>query len=174
MDLAAIVDLLGRPIDDRAARDCFVRLNQGVEPSAHVDGNAIVGESRAYFFPVNGVVVHSVDYSGAGQRIGLVTLIGSAREIYLDGRKHAFGAFRGPLPLGLKWGQSRAGVLRQLGRPSASNDGTSLTDRPKSAIHETRDADEFHQGSVVVRLIYTDADRLDEIDLQQTIGPARP
>jgi len=173
VDLAAIVDLLGKRIDGRATRDSFVLLNQGVEPAVHVDGNAFVGESRAYFFPANGMIFHSVDYSGAGQRIGLVTLIGSAREVYLGGREYAFEIFRGPLPLRLKWGQSRADVLRRLGYPAASNEGISLSDRPKSAIHETRDADEFQQGSVIVRLIYTDSGRLEEIDLQQTIAPAR-
>jgi hypothetical protein len=173
VDLAAIVDLLGKRIDERATRDSFVLLNQGMEPAAHVDGNAFVGESRAYFFPANGMIVHSVDYSGAGQRIGLVTLIGSAREVYLGGREYALEVFRGRLPLRLKWGQSRADVLRRLGCPAASNEGISLSDRPKSAIHETRDADEFQQGSVIVRLIYTESGCLEEIDLQQTISPAR-
>ena len=173
-DLAAIIDLLGKRIDERAARDSLVLLNQGVKPVAHIDGNAFVGESRSYFFPANGIIVHSADYSGAGQRIGLVTLIGSAREVYLDGREYAFEIFRGSLPLRLKWGQSRADVLRRLGCPAASNEGISLSDRPKSAIHETRDADEFQQGRVIVRLIYTDSGRLEEIDLQQTSRPVRP
>src|SRR5687767_751423 len=75
VDLAAILDLLGKRIDERAARASLVLLNQGVKPVAHINGNAFVGESRSYFFPANGIIVHSADYSGAGQRIGLVTLI---------------------------------------------------------------------------------------------------
>ena len=49
--------------------------------------------------------------------------------------------------------------------------------RPKADIQETRDADEFQQAGLVVRLIYSDPREgpgyLEEIDLQWTIGPGQ-
>ena len=150
-------------------------MNQGVEPDAHVTGGAAFGESRTYFFPAGGVIVDAADYSGTGQRIGQVTLVGKARTVYLDGRQYAVETFRGTLPLALRWGQSRSDILGRLGRPLMSNDGVSISDRPKTPIHETRDADEFQQGGLIVRLIYSDDSEnpgcLEEIELQRTIGP---
>jgi hypothetical protein len=106
-----------------------------------------------------------------------VTLVGKARKVYLDGREYAVETFRGALPLSLKWGQSRADILRRLGCPAMSNDGISISDRPKTPIQETRDADEFQQAGVIVRLIYSDPcegpSYLEEIDLQRTIGPGQ-
>jgi hypothetical protein len=167
---AALMELLGKNIDDRSVRDFFVLLNQGTAPVAHVSGDAHVGESHTYFFPANGVIVCSTNYSGRVQRIGLVTLVGRARRVYLDGREYALAAFRGPLPFSLKWEQARADILERLGGPVMSNEGINLSDRPKTPMHETRDADEFMQGRVIVRLIYTDSGCLEEIDLQGTSG----
>jgi len=97
--------------------------------------------------------------------------------VYLDGREYAVETFRGALPLSLKWGQSRTDILRRSGCPAMSNDGISISDRPKTPIQETRDADEFQQAGVIVRLIYSDPCEgpgyLEEIDLQRTIGPGQ-
>ncbi len=177
-DLAALVRLLGKRLDDASVRDLLLDLNGGAEPEAHVAGNAAIGESRTYLFPAAGIIVRTTDYSGAGHRIGQVTLIGKARRVYLDGREYTVGSFRGPLPLSLKWGDLRTDILRRLGCPVMSNDGISLSDRPKSPIHETRDADEYLQGNAIARLIYSDPHEgpsyLEEIDLQRTINTTRP
>jgi hypothetical protein len=175
---AALMTLLSKRIDEPSVRDSFLRLNQGAEPYPHVAGNASVGESRTYFFPSAGVIVCATDFSGAGQRVGIVTLVGKSRKVYLDGREYAVEAFRGSLPLSLKWGELRADILKRLGSPLMSNDGISLSDRPKSPMHESRDADEFQQGNVIIRLIYADpldgASFLEEIDLQRIIASKRP
>jgi hypothetical protein len=177
-DSAALVGLLGKRLDDTGVRDLFLDLNGGAEPVAHIAGNASIGESRTYLLPVAGVIVRTTDYSGAGQRIGQVTLIGKARRVYLDGREYALEAFRGSLPLSLRWGKLRTEIRRQLGCPAGSNDGISISDRPKAPIHETRDADEYMQGSAIIRLIYSDSYEgpgyLEEIDVQRTIDPTRP
>lgn len=177
LDLTALIGLLGKRLDDPNVHDSFVRMNLGAEPVAHVVGDAAIGESRTYFFPAAGVIVCETDYSGAGQRIGQVTLVGKAKKVYLDGREYTVETFRGALPLSLKWGQSRADILRRLGCPAMSNDGISISDRPKTPIQETRDADEFQQAGVIVRLIYSDPcegpSYLEEIDLQRTIGPGQ-
>jgi len=177
LDPAALIGLLGKRLDDPDAHDSFVRMNLGAEPVAHVVGDASIGESRTYFFPAAGVIACETDYSGAGQRIGQVTLVGKAKRVYLDGREYAVETFRGALPLSLKWGQSRTDILRRLGCPAMSNDGISISDRPKTPIQETRDADEFQQAGVIVRLIYSDPCEgpgyLEEIDLQRTIGPGQ-
>jgi competence protein ComEC len=174
-DLAALAGLLGKHLDDAGVGQSFMSMNQGAKPEAHVTGSAAIGESRAYFFPAAGVIVCAADYSGTGQRIGQVTLVGRPKRVYLDGQEYAVEMFRGTLPLSLKWGQSRADILRRLGSPAMSNDGVSISDRPKTPIHETRDADEFQQAGVIVRLIYSNGNRdpgcLEEIDLQRTIGP---
>ncbi len=79
--------------------------------------------------------------------------------------------------MSLKWEQSRADILRRLGCPAMSNDGISISDRPKTPMHETRDADEFQQAGVIVRLIYSDSHEgtsyLQEVDLQRTIRPGQ-
>jgi competence protein ComEC len=174
-EVAALAGLLGRRLDDAGMGDSFARLNRGVEPVAHVARGAAIGESRAYFFASAGVIVNAADYSGTGQRVRQVTLVGKPKTVYLDGREYAVEAFRGGLPLSLRWGQSRADILNRLGRPALSNEGISISDRPKSPIHETRDADEFEQAGVIVRLIYSDAREstgcLEQIDLQRTGGP---
>jgi len=176
-DSAALVGLLGKRLGDAGVRDLFSDLNGGAEPEPHIAGNANIGESRTYLFPVVGVIVRTTDYSGAGQRIAQVTLIGKARRVYLDGREYAVETFRGPLPLSVRWGQLLAEIRRQLGCPALSNDGISISDRPKTPIQETRDADEFLQAGVIVRLIYSDLYKgpscLVEIDLQRTIGPGQ-
>ena len=178
LDSAALVGLLGKRLDDAGVRDLLLHLNRGAEPEAHVAGDDNIGESRTYLFPVAGVIVWTADYSGTGQRVGQVTLIGKARRVYLDGREYAVETFRGPLPLSVRWGQLRTEILRQLGCPAVSNDGISISDRPKAPIHETRDADEYLQGNAIIRLIYSDPYQgpgyLEEIDLQRTIGPTRP
>ena len=177
LDSAALIRLLGKRLDDPDLYDSFVRMNLGSAPVAHVAGDAFIGESRTYFFPAVGVIVWAADYSGTGQRIGQVTLVGRAKRVYLDGREYAVETFRGALPLSLKWGQLREDIHRRLGRPAMSNDGISISDRPKTPIHETRDADEFQQSGVIVRLIYSDPcegrSYLEEIDLQRTIGPGQ-
>jgi hypothetical protein len=177
LDLAGLIGLLGKRLDDPDVHDSFVRMNLGAEPVAHVVGDASIGESRTYFFPGAGVIVCAADYSGAGQRIGQLTLVGKARRVYLDGQEYAVETFRGALPLSLRWGQSRADILRRLGCPAMSNEGISISDRPKTPIQETRDADEFLQAGVIVRLIYSDLYKspscLVEIDLQRTIGPGQ-
>jgi len=169
--------LLGKRLDDPKVHDLFVRMNLGAEPVVQVFGDASIGEFRTYFFPAAGVIVFETDYSGAGRRIGQVTLVGKARKVYLDGRECAVETFRGALPSSLKWGESRADILRRVGRPAMSNDGISISDRPKTPIQETRDADEFHQAGAIVRLIYSDPregySHLEEIDLQRTIGPGQ-
>jgi hypothetical protein len=168
------MELLGKRLDDPGVHDSLVRMNLGADPVAHVLGNASIGESRTYFFPAAGVTVSTADYSGKGQRIGLVTLVGRSRRVYLDGREYSVETFRGALPLSLKWGQSRTDILRRLGHPAMSNEGISISDRPKTPIQDTRDADEFPQAGVIVRLIYSDLYEgpscLMEIDLQRTIG----
>ena len=178
LDSAALVGLLGKRLDDAGVPDFFSDLNGGAEPEAHIAGNANIGESHTYLFPLVGVIVRATDYSGAGQRIAQVTLIGKARRVYLDRREYAVETFRGPLPLSVRWGQLRAEIRRQLGCPALSNDGISVSDRPKAPIHETRDADEYLQGKVIIRLIYSDSYEgpgcLEEIDLQRTIDPTRP
>jgi hypothetical protein len=177
-DSAALIPLLAKRLDEPVVRDLFLRLNQGAEPDAHVAGNAFVGESCTYFFPSAGVIVCATDFSGAGQRIGIVTLVGKTRKVVRGGREYAVRAFRGSLPLSLKWGELRADILKRLGRPIMSNEGISLSDRPKSPIHESRDADEFQDGNVIIRLVYTDPlegpSFLEEIDLQRIIGSKRP
>ncbi len=97
----------------------------------------------------------ATDFSGAGQRIAIVTLVGKTRRVILDGREYVVQAFRGSLPRSLKWGESRADIHKRLGPPTMSNEGISLSDRPKSPIQEARDADEFQDGEVIMRLIYT-------------------
>lgn len=177
VELAALVRLLGKRLDDAGVRELLLDLNGGAEPEAHVAGNANIGESHTYLFPVAGVIVCTTDYSGAGQRIGQVTLIGKARRVHLDGREFTLETFRGPLPLSLKWGDLRTDILRRLGCPAVSNDGISISDRPKAPIHETRDADEYLQENAIIRLIYSDPyegpGSLEEIDLQRTIDPTR-
>lgn len=177
-DTAALVGLLGKRLGDAGVRDLFSDLNGGAEPEPHIAGNANIGESRTYLLPVAGVIVRTTDYSGAGQRIGQITLIGKARRVYLDGREYALETFRGPLPLSVRWGQLRTEIRRQLGCPALSNDGISISDRPKAPIHETRDADEYLSGNAIIRLIYSDSYEgpgcLEEIDLQRTIDPTRP
>lgn len=176
-DLAVLIGLLGKRLDDPGVRASFLRMNLGAEPVAHVAGNASIGESRRHFFPAAGVIVCATDYSGAGQRIGQVTLVGRARRVFLDGQEYAVDTYRGALPLALKWGQSRTDILGRLGHPTMSNDGVSISDRPKTPIHETRDADEFQQAGVIVRLIYSDPPEgpgcLEEIDLQRTVIPGQ-
>ncbi|HYK91464.1 MAG TPA: hypothetical protein VE398_22025 [Acidobacteriota bacterium] len=173
-----LIPLLAKSLEEPVVRGLFLRLNQGQEPDAHVSGNALVGESRMYFFPSAGVIVCATDFSGEGQRIGNVTLVGKTRKVVLDGREYAVQAFRGSLPLALKWGESRADIHKRLGRPTMSNEGIGLSDRPKSPIQETRDADEFQEGDLIIRLIYTDplegASFLEEIHLQRiTVGNGR-
>jgi hypothetical protein len=172
LDLTALIGLLGKRLDDPNVHDSLVRMNLSAEPVAHVVGDASIGESRTYFFPAAGVVVRAADYSGAGQRIGQVTLVGRARRVHRDGQEYAVETFRGALPLSVKWGQSRVEILRRLGCPAMSNEGISISDRPKTPIQETRDADEFQQAGVIVRLIYSDPcegpSYLVEIDLQRT------
>ncbi len=168
---ADLIPMLGKRLDEPVVRSLFLRLNHGEEPDVHVAGNALVGESRTYFFPSAGVIVCAADFSGAGQRIGIVTLVGKTRGVFLDGRNYALQAFRGSLPQSLKWGESRSAIHKRLGSPTMSNEGISLSDRPKSPIQETRDADEFQDGDVIMRLVYTDSvegsDLLEEIDLQR-------
>ncbi len=175
--MAALIGLLGKRLDDPNVHDSFVRMNLGTEPVAHVAGDASLGESRTFFFAAAGVIVYATDYSGAGPQIGQVTLVGRARSVYLDGREYAVRTFRGALPLSLRWGQLRADILRLLGCPAMSNDGISISNRPKSPIQETRDADEFQQAGVIVRLIYSDSyagpSSLEEIDIQRTISPGQ-
>ena len=175
---ADLIQLLAKHLDEPAVRGLFLRLNQGEEPDAHVAGNAFVGESRTYFFPSAGVIVCATDFSGGGQRIGVVTLVGKPRKVVLDGQEYAVQAFRGSLPLSLRWGELRADIHKRLGRPAMSNEGISLSDRPKSPIQETRDADEFQDGDVIIRLIYADpiegGNFLEEIDLQRSMVRKQP
>jgi hypothetical protein len=155
----------------------ILRLNRGAEPVVRTEGDALIGESRICFLTVAGVILHSSDHSGAGQRIGQVTLAGRARKVYEQGREWAVAAFRGSLPLSLNWGQTRGEILRRLGPPTLSNEGISISDRPKTPIREIRDADEYQQGNVIIRLIYADTldgpGGLEEIDLQRTAGLGR-
>ena len=177
-DSAALAKLLARRLDEPSVHDAFLRLNQGAEPDAHVAGNASIGESRTYFFPSAGIIVCTTDYSGSGQRIGVVTLVGKAKRVYRDGREYGTEMFRGTLPLSLKWGELRSDILHRLGNPAMSNEGIALSDRPKSPMQESRDADEFQDGNLIIRLIYSDplAGRsvLEEIDLQHIVSTARP
>lgn len=177
-DLARLMGLLAKPLDEPGVRNLFMRLNQDKEPEAHILGDASVGESRTYYFSSAGVTVCATDYSGEGQRIGIVTLAGKTRKVVRDGREYVFQPFRGRLPLSLKWGELRADILKRLGRPIMSNEGISLSDRPKSPIQESRDADEFRDGMVIIRLIYSDplegSSLLEEIDFQRILVPERP
>ncbi len=171
LDLTQLMGFLAKPLDEAGVRNLFLLLNQGKEPEAHILGDASVGESFTYYFPESGVTVCATDYSGAGLRIGIVTLAGKTRKVVRDGREYVFQPFRGMLPLSLKWGELRTDILKRLGQPTMSNEGISLSDRPKSPIQETRDADEFQDGEVIMRLIYTDSVEgsglLEEIDLQR-------
>ncbi len=170
-------DILGKRLDDPDVRKLILRLNQGIEPVVRTAGDAFIGESRICFLTAAGVILHSSDHSGTGQRIGQVTLAGKARKVYGQGREWAVAAFRGSLPLSLNWGQTRGEILKHLGQPTLSNEGISISDRPKSPIREIRDADEFQQGNVIIRLIYADTPDgpggLEEIDLQPTTGGGR-
>jgi hypothetical protein len=176
-DSSDLIPLLAKRLDEPVVRGLFLRLNRGAEPDLHVAGDALVGESRTFFFPSAGVVVCATDFSGTGQLIGTVTLVGKARKVFLDGREYEVQAFPGSLPLSLKWGESRADIHKRLGPPKMSNEGTSLSNRPKSPINESRDADEFQDGVMIVRLIYVDtpegAGLLEEIDLQRITVPKR-
>ncbi len=178
LNSADLIPLLAKRLDEPPVHSLFLRLNRGEEPYAHVTGNALVGESRAYFFPSAGVIVCATDFSGAGQRIGILTLVGKARKVVLDGREYAMQVFRGSLPLSLKWGELRANIRKRLGHPTLSNEDISLSDRPKSPIQETRDADEFQEGDVIIRLIYADPvegpEFLEEIDLQRIMVRKHP
>ncbi len=170
LDLTQLMGLLAKPLDEAGVRNLFLLLNQGKEPEAHILGDASVGESLTYYFPESGVTVCATDYSGAGQRIGIVKLAGKTRKVVRDGREYVFQPFRGTLPLSLKWGELRTDILKRLGQPTMSNEGISLSDRPKSPIQESRDADEFREGMVIIRLIYSDPlegpSLLEEIALQ--------
>jgi hypothetical protein len=172
-----LVDILGRQLDDPGVRHSILRLNDGVEPVIRTDGDIFIGESRICFLTAAGVILYSSDHSGTGQRIGQVTLVGKARKVYEHGREWAVGVFAGPLPLSLGWGQTRADVRKRLGQPTLSNEGISISDRPKSPIREKRDADEFQRGNVIIRLIFADTRAgpggLEEIDLQRTTGVDR-
>jgi len=176
-DVAVLLGILGKPLDDPDLRDLILRLNQGMEPVVRTEGDAFIGESRICFLAAAGVILHSSDRSGTGQRIGQVTLAGKAWKVYAQGREWAVAAFRGSLPLSLKWGETRGEILKRLGQPALSNEGISISDRPKTPIREIRDADEFQQGNVIIRLIYADTPDgpggLEEIDLQRTIGVGR-
>ena len=176
-DAALLEGFLGKRLDAPDVREAILRLNRGVEPVVRIQGDTFIGESRICFLTAAGVILHSSDHSGAGQRIGQVTLTGRARKVYEQGREWALAAFSGPLPLSLTWGQTRGEILRRLGQPTLSNEGTSISDRPKTPIGERRDADEFERGNVIVRLIYSDTlegpGRLEEIDLQRTTGAGR-
>lgn len=178
VDLAQLMGLLARPLDEAGVRSLFLRLNQGKDPEAHILGDVSVGESRTYYFPNAGVTVCATDYSGAGQRIGIVTLAGKTRKVVRDGREYLFQPFRGVLPLSLKWGELRTDILKRLGGPMMSNEGIALSDRPKSPIQESRDADEFRDGMMIIRLIYSDPREdpgvLEEIDFQRVLVPKRP
>ncbi len=173
-DVAVLLGILGKRLDAPGVRELILNLNQGAEPVVRTEGDAFIGESRICFLTAAGVILHSSDHSGAGQRIGQVTLAGKARKVYEQGREWAVAAFRGPLPLSLKWGQARGEILKRLGQPTLSNEGISISDRPKTPLRETRDADEFQQGNVIIRLIYADTlegpGGLVEIDLQLTTG----
>ncbi len=172
-DSAALIPLLAKRLDEPDVRDLFLRLNQAAEPDAHVAGDASVG--LIYFFPCAGVIISATDFSGEGLRIGIVTLVGKTRKVVQSGRGYVIQSFRGSLPLSLRWGELRADILKRLGRPIMSNDGINLSERPKSPIGESRDADEFIQGNVIIRLIYADPSEgpssLEEIDLQRIISP---
>jgi hypothetical protein len=171
-DVAVLLGMLGKRLDDPVVRKLILRLNQGAEPVVRTEGDTFIGESRIIFLAAAGVVLHSSDRSGTGQKIGQVTLSGRALKVYEKGREWAVAAFRGPLPLSLNWGQTRGEILERLGQPVLSNEGISISDRPKTPIREKRDADEFQRGNVIVRLIYADTPDgpcgLEEIDLQRT------
>ncbi|NWG14585.1 MAG: hypothetical protein HXY20_13745 [Acidobacteria bacterium] len=176
-DVAVLLGVLGKRLDDPALRELILDLNQGAEPVVRTEGDALIGESRICFLAAAGVILYSSDRSGAGQRIGQVTLVGSVRKVYEQGRERAVAAFRGSLPLSLNWGQTRGEILKRLGQPTLSNEGIGISDRPKTPIRETRDADEYQQGNVIIRLIYADTlegpGGLEEIDLQHTTGMGR-
>ena len=175
-DVAILLGTLGKRLDDPDLRELILRLNQGVEPLVRTEGDAFIGESRICFLTAAGVILYSSDNSATGQRIGQVTLAGKARKVYGQGREWAVDAFRGSLPLSLNWGQTRGEILERMGQPTLSNAGISISDRPKTPIRETRDADEFQRGNVIIRLIYADTlegpGGLEEIDLQRTTGSA--
>ena len=176
-DATILLDILGKRLDDPDIRELISRLNEGIEPLVRNERDAFIGESRICFLTAAGVILHSSDHSGAGQRIGQVTLAGKARTVYEQGREWSVAAFRGSLPLSLDWGQTRREILERLGQPTLSNEGISISDRPKTPIREIRDADEYQQGNVIIRLIYADTldgpGGLEEIDLQRTTGMGR-
>jgi hypothetical protein len=164
--------ILGKRLDAPEVRELILRLNQGVEPVVRAEGDTLIGESRICFLTAAGVILYTSDHSGTGQRIGQVTLAGKARKVYERGREWSVDVFRGPLPLSLNWGQTRGEILGRLGQPTLSNEGISISDRPKTPIGETREADEYQQGNVIIRLVYADtvagSGGLEEIDLQRT------
>jgi hypothetical protein len=172
--VAVLLGCLGKRLDNPSVRELILRLNRGAEPVVRTEGDAFIGESRICFLAAAGVILYSSDHSGTGQRIGQVTLAGRAWKVYEQGREWGVAAFRGSLPLSLKWGQTRGEILKRLGQPALSNEGISISDRPKTPIREKRDADEYQQGNVIIRLIYADTldgpGGLEEIDLQRTTG----
>ncbi len=176
-DVSMLVGIMGKRPDDPGVRRVILRLNQGVEPVVRTQGDAFIGESRIYFLTAAGVILHSSDLSGAGQRIGQATLAGKARKVYEQGREWCVAAFRGSLPLSLNWGQIRREIRKRLGQPTLSNEGISISDRPKTPIGEIRDADEFQLGNLIIRLVYTDTldgpGGLEEIALQRTTRMGR-
>jgi len=171
-DVAVLIAIPGKRLDDPDVRKLILSLNQGAEPVALSQGDAFIGESRVSFLAAAGVILHSSDHSGTAQRIGQVTLAGRARKVYVHGREWTVAPFRGPLPLSVKWGETRGAILERLGQPTLSNEGISLSDRPKTPIREIRDADEFQQENVIIRLIYADTldgpGGLEQIDLQRS------
>ncbi len=171
-DAVLLQEFLGKHLDAPDVRESILRLNQGAEPLVRTEGDSLIGESRICFLTAAGVILFSSDHSGTGQRIGQVTLAGRARKLYGQGREWTLAAFCGPLPLSLNWGQTRGEILRRLGQPTLSNEGISISDRPKTPIGEKRDADEYQEGNVIIRLVYADTldgpGGLEEIDLQRT------
>ncbi len=176
-DVSALLGILGKRLDDRGVVELISRLNQGMQPVVRAEGDAVMGESLLCFLTAAGVILRSSDHSGTGQTIGQVTLAGRPRKVYPQGRELSMAAYRGPLPLSLRWGETRSGIRGRLEQPTLSNEGISASERPKSPIGEIRDADEYQRGNLIIRLIYastTDGPgSLEEIDFQCTSTRSR-
>jgi hypothetical protein len=111
-----LVALIGKSLKDKAVKEILTRA--GLPIGKKIDEQANPAAGIAYMgtnFDIDGKKALGVDY---------VAFYGAKQTKYVRGigAEVEFQAYEGALPKGLKIGQRRAAVAKQLGKPSKSGD----------------------------------------------------
>jgi len=150
LDGGQVVDLLTRSVFEPYAQSMLAKLNGGAAPSFATVVLPDHGEGRTFDFPNQGIRVQV--WEG---KISSVSFYGDeARSVLEASTSSKWSTFRGRLPLGLSWDDTRWIVRSHLGQA-----------RPISNAEGREEGDGFFVGKLMYMVRYSTTRKLTEVNV---------